>query len=335
MRSALLSTIRPLRLIPIVWTALLASCLSPLADDAIDPSRVFGKPMIDPESALHVEDNPMLRRNVAQFSTSVAYVKGFADRQPIWYWNVDGPNKTFIAPMFEIVTADGSRIGRAIIDVLPGDTGYTPWWRRVVVRTTSKYRGERIWSREAIDAGIRLGLLEQPVETDDVIDCPVVRRATKIPVDIGQSVDPEWTWYRNQRVHWIEFTAAYKVPIGVREMPTYPVYVLQRINQSQPLYELATGVDINNDGDLKDTNNIFASNIGGPRYSPLWYTVWVRTVASYPSFDTPPFTIGLSAERDFLGADESIISPLVVPNGVTEMRSVLVNCPIQRAKGML
>jgi hypothetical protein len=312
------------------------ACLKPLTSDAIDNSRLFGDPNVDP-ATLHIEDDPTFTAHTKLFGRSVAYLNGFADHQPVHYWNIDGPNATFIAPLWEITGPDGQIVGHPIVDAIPGDPGYTPWWRREIVRTTPSYNGERIWSRDAIDAGIQAGILQEPEEQAEVIDAAVLFRDVKIPVDFGQTVDPSWAWYRNRRVSWMEVSKTQSVPIGVREMPQYPVYVLQRIDQDHPIYEFFIGVDLNHDGDLDDTNNIFASNLDGPRYSMQWYLAIVHVVPSYPSFDnTRTGTVGLSAESDFLsGTDGKIISPFVASQGITEMKAFLINCPIQEKKGSL
>lgn len=307
-------------------------CLDP-ADETIDLSRRFGPAGVAPADAPHVEDDALLADNVDNFATKVSYLNGYSQGEPVNFWRIDGPNPSFIAPMYQVVGADGP-IGRPIIDVLPGETGYTPWWREIHVRTTAKYAGEKIWSRDAIDAGISAGILEAPVEQAIVKNCPVILRGARIPVDVDQTVEPTWGWYRNQRVSWVDFTDRIPLEVGLRAMPSFPVYVLQRIDSADPLYEFQTRNDLNHDGDLDDSNNIFGKKPGQEGYSPLWYTDYVRVVADYPSIDTGD-TVGLTAENQFLDPAGVIISPLVVRNGITEARDVLVNCPIQRVKGGL
>ncbi len=247
------------------------ACLEPPEDDAVPPELFYGDPDVEPGMVTHVEDDPTYAANVEQFASSVAYLRGFADGESIWYWNVDGPNATFIAPLYQIIGLDGQQIGREIIDVIPGDAGYTPWWRVWQVKVTDRYDGERIWSRAAIDAGIRAGILEEPMPTMNVVNCPVTRRETVIPVSSDGDVEStKWVWYRDRRIDWIVFTDFITVPTDDRNMPIYPVYVFQRINEGAPIYEFVTGVDVTGDNELNDSNNIFASGLDGPRYSPLW-----------------------------------------------------------------
>lgn len=311
-------------------------CLEPLVDDAVLPERIFGPADATPESMEHVEDTRALASKVALFSQRFDYVRGFAETKPVWSWAVDGPNADFVAPIYQVVGPNGP-LGRKIIDVLPGDLGYTPWWRLYLVRTTETYAGERIWSRAAIEQGVKLGILEAPQPQTRIIPAPVTLRSTKIQVDAGVFVQPDWGWYRNRRVSWVEFSEGIETPVARNDMPIFPVYVLQRINEAEPLDERMIGRDLTGDADLDDTNDIFASNVGGPRYSPLWYVTLVRTVADYPSIDTSTSTstVGLTAERQFVGPDDSSTSPLIVPGSLLPMRGHLVNCVIQREKGKL
>jgi hypothetical protein len=332
---------RPITLLSTAFAAtFLAACLEPPEDDDVPPERYYGDPSIDPAAAPHVEDVPEFAANVARFTTSAAYLRGFADGEPVWYWSIDGANASFIAPAYEIIGKDGMPIGRAIIDVIPEDAGYTPWWRMVEVHVTDAYDGERIWSRDAIDAGIRAGILNTPVATERVVNGPVALRNMRVPVtaEPGDDVPPKWIWYRNHRVHWVLFDEVMTLPVEVREMPAYPVYVFQRIDEPAPLYEFKTGIDLNGDGVLDASNNVFASGLDGPRYSPLWYPAFVRVVPEYESVDTSsttPVVVGIDAEDELIDPDTNqILSPMVVPP-LDVQRTTLVNCPIQRTKGAL
>ncbi|MBI4816751.1 MAG: hypothetical protein HY791_10860 [Deltaproteobacteria bacterium] len=329
----------------ILWVcAIFASaCLEP-PEESIDPSRVF----VDPsQPGVQVEDDPLLGPKVDLFPASVAHLGGFADGGSIRYFNVGGPNPTFIAPYYVLIGTDGAQLGRPIIDVIPGDTGYTPWWRRVVVRATTKYGGEKLGSRQAIELAAELGLVEPTLEaTDQVIDAPVVHRDARVPVGSGQVVEPTEVWYRNQIAHWVIFPNPTTVPVDRREMPAFPVYVFQRINEGAPLYEFLSGVDITGDGVLDASNNVFASGLGGSDYSPLWFGVIVRTSSTYPSIDTAGGPPGFTRESDFVGGcpegttaattascDFAPKSPWV--KAIVPVPSLLINCPIQTEEGKL
>jgi hypothetical protein len=313
-----------------------ASCLEPLTSDELDTERVFGDPAVPPDQAPWVDDDPLLAAKVAEFPSSVAYLQGYAGGEKVWYWNVGGPVPGFIAPIYELVGLDDELLGHRIIDVIPGDTGYSPWWRVIRVKVTTKYAGEKIWSREAIDEGIRLGILEAPKSTDQILNCPVVTRGTTVPLGDGKTADAVWGWYRKQRVAWVDFEYPVTVPMSMREMPRYPVYILQRVNEGEPLYEFLIGRDLNDDDDLVDSNNVFAGGLDDARYSPLWYVTFVRTVSEYVSIDnTRTGTVGLSSETQMFDVNGEVISRDIVPGLVTPNPGVLVNCPIQRTRGEL
>lgn len=313
-----------------------AACLDPLSSDELDPTGVFGPAEGTPAMQPHVEDNPDLARNVEQFPRSVAYLKGYADGRKVDYWNVPGAIEDFVVPMFIVVDRKANNaMGRPIIDVLPGDRGYSPWWRRVLVYTTDKYNGERIWSREGVDLAVRMGLLEAPVPTTDVVDCPVVQRDTVVPVSATDTATLTFAWYRNQRVSWVEFKQPVQVPLDVRAMPKYPVYIFQRIDQPSPIYEFLTGVDADGDGRLINSNNVFAADVGRPRYSHLWYVTFVRTVSGYPSIDnTRTATVGIDSEAEIVDPETGAIRSSSVL-AVQEVETALVNCPIQSPGGGL
>ena len=318
-RSALLASV------------LLASCLDPLVDDEVGATGVFGDPAIEPAATLHVEDDPDLAASVALFTDRIEYLRGYADGEPVRYWNIRGANASFVAPMF-VVLGPGENVGRPIIDVLPGDLGYSPWWRVVTVRTTDRYAGERIWSRAAVDAGLRLGILEAPEPTEEIRDCPVVRRGTTFSLGEGESATSSWVWYRNRRVDWVDFRIDLRLPVDQREMPVFPVYVLHRIDEPLPLYEAETGVDLNGDGLLDASNNVFSSGLDGERYSPLWYEARVRTAAGLPSIDTASRAV-VRDETDLVDAAGEPRAPQIL--SIDHRTEVLVNCPIQRTAGSL
>ncbi len=311
----------------ISWVGVFVGCLDAQVDDTLDPSRLFV-----PQDApiVHVEDLPEFAEAKSQFTTQIDYLAGYADGERIWYWNVNGPNVRFIAPVYYIELPNGE-LSTPIIDVIPGDTGYTPWWRVHRVPTTERYNNERILSREAIDAGIRAGILDEPVPTEEIVNGPVVLRSLTFDLGNDQTGRAEQIWYRNLAVHWVEFSHRINVELTDRNMLFFPVYVLQRINEGAPLYEFATGVDITGDDKLNDSNNIFSGGLTSERYSPLWFSSLVRTVGDYPSIDTSSAAVGLTAENQFLDSDRSVISDLVV--SVTDDESMLINCPIQEIKG--
>lgn len=332
-----------LPLLPLLLSVsgLASGCLDALVDDELDPNSIFGDGMLsldDPEALAavsHVDTAPDYAERVQHFATEIAYLRGYANGRRVWYWNVPGPNVDFIVPMYKLVEQDGTEVGFWVFDALPGDGGYSPWWRKFTVKKTASFDETRgIWSRESIDLGVRMGMLEPPEATEYVYNFPIVDRHTKVArsPDAGDFVGTSTAWYRNQRVSFIKFTEKVMVPVGQTEFPKYPVYVLQRINEAAPLYEYATGVDVDGDGRLINSNNIFAGDLDDERYSPLWYLAEVRVPAGTVSVDTST-AVTFSRESElYEDAGRTLEAEGV---DVKKNLEVLVNCPIQRERGAL
>lgn len=317
---------------------LAAGCLDPQVSDEVDTSRIFGDPDLEVAQLPHVEENAALADNVALFPADIPYAQAYAGGRKVWYWRVPPPLPDFIVPMYVLVDREGQPIQQPIIDVIPGDAGYSPWWRIVMVTVTDAYAGENIWSRDAIDTGVRMGLLEDPVPTETVVTCPVVRSDVRVQVaKDGTTVAPTWAIYRNQRVDWIRFQSDIAVPVEDRRMPIAPFFVFQRIDEPFPLVELDAGFDLDGDGSLAASNNIFQFDITEVGYTPFWYPVRVRTVSDFVSIDTASTAEDLefTSGDDFLGPVYGVVTSDRVIPPLMEMRNELRNCPIQRAEGAL
>ncbi len=309
-----------------------AACLDPLVADEVPLDGLLGAPDLDPDDAPDVEADPALAPRLASFARSVAYLNGFASGEAIRYWNVDGAQSDAIAPFYELVDAAGAPLERPIVDVLPGEPGYTPWWRRVRVRATARYAGEKVWSVAALEAAIAAGLFETPEPTEQVIDAAVSVSTARIPLgEADRAAAPEPIWYRGRRAHWLRFADEVRVPVEERTMPRFPVYVMQRIDEGAPIYEFLTGVDVDGDAVLDDTSNVFAARPGEARYSPLWFVVLVRVAADFRSIERgrPEIT----AETQLVDGAGTLTSSRAI--GLTALETFLVNCPIQRTRGAL
>lgn len=304
-----------------------AACLE-AADESIPLENLIAPPgtRIEDAPALETADLPQV--DLSLFTTFAANLRAYADGEAVRYWNLDGANARFIAPLYVLQDDRGAVLQRPIIDAVPGDAGYSPWWRVHILRTTDAYNGEVISSRAGVDAAVQAGLLLPAQATRRIVNCPLV-----VPSAFSQSpgsptLDITTVWYRGYQAHWLEFDEEFLVEVNQRTMPIYPVYILQRINEGAPLYEFLTGVDIDGDAVLDNSNNIFASDLGGLRYSPLWEAHIVRVSADFPSIDTSSTAdlAGLRAEQDLFDPDGSGKAPYVL-TGSTSL-GLLVNCPI-------
>jgi hypothetical protein len=315
----------PLKAFGLLLSCALAGCLGP-ADEETPLSERFGPANLDLTTVPTLEESQLPNVDRTLFSKHLVKLRGYADGEAVWYWNIDGANATFVAPVYLLVDAEGQRLGKPIVDSVPGDAGYTPWWRATTVRVTDKYQGEAIWSRAGIDAAVKAGLVLPPQPTTRIVNCPMVWGDELEQIPDPDAFEITEIWYRGRLAHWITLPGDFDLELTARKMPIFPVYVLQRINEAAPIYEFFTKIDVNGDNQLNDSNNIFSAGLGGARYSPLWEAHLVRVSADYPSIDTS--TIGavpLRAESDLFNAGEPIAPYVLTP---TQPLGLLVNCPI-------
>jgi len=323
------------------------ACLDPLVDDTINPDRIFGDPNVDSSNAPHIEDDDAFRAQAALFPTELPYRQGFAQGDKVWYWDVPDQAIDVIVDIY-LVSKDDVLLEGPIIDVIPGDVGYSPIWRKVFLNTTATYNGEIIRSREAIDLALQLGILDQAQPSEQVVNCPVVSRNAVIALakNSTKAADLITGWYRNRRVNLVSFSPPSLVPLELNRIPVFPLYIFQRINERIPIDEAVSGIDLNGDNALLSSNIVFAANVTeriDARYSPIWEPWLVRTSSTYPSIDTMDQAPGYTAETDFLdsmtwniresakvggGSDKSYIVSVKKLDG-------LVNCSIQKEKGKL
>ena len=325
-----------------------AACLDPLVSDEINPARFYGDPEIPLDDFPHVEDDPAVQELKELYPTSIPYLKGYAGGHSIWYWEVPEPATNLIVDLY-VVLENEKPINGPIIDVLPGDAGYSPLWRKVFLSTTELYQGERILSREGIEVAIQEGLLEAPFRSELVTNCPVVGRGAQIPLAANSTATASLIrgWYRNQQINLISFSPDLIVPVELNRIPIFPLYIFQRINETTPLSEPLIGVDEDGDNRLLTTNNIFAGNVADNfenRYSPIWQPWLVRTSSTYPSIDSgdgsPP---AYKSETDFYDRarerlrDSARFDAEGGEGYVVSMEKLggVVNCPIQAEEGSL
>lgn len=308
-----------------------AGCLDPLVSDEVPSTGLILPSGTDPATVPHLEDDPAQAPKAAAFTARIDYLEGFAGGRPVWYWTVDGPAVELLAPLYVVVDAAG-RDSAPIIDALPGEPGYSPWWRRIEVRATAAYAGELLTSRRAIEAALDAGLVEAPVATRQIVTAVVVRRELPpVAVGNGLSVSPSRAFVKGQQVSWIQFGHIVERPLEQNELEVLPVYILQRIDESEPLYEAVAGRDLDGDGALTASNNIFARAPTDPDYTPLWRSTLVRVAADVRSIDTSSATPELVQEADVVDGTAPR-APRVLSLGAA---GPLVNCPIQRTRGEL
>lgn len=188
---------------------------------------------------------PLLTQGLGPDGSIVRYVN--LDVQP------DAP-----ATLYRFVRA-GSRAPIAgqddVVDVIPGDAGYSDFWRIAYVEVPDGFVAGSIASAEALRAR---HLTATPGA--DVIDCAIVPRGSRAPVGRGvDAAEPHPLRYRGYPIECLRFGAPLTLD-GDGRVPTSPIYVTFA---HEPVFRTEPG-------GAAQTHNVVMSLPGDVDYSPLW-----------------------------------------------------------------
>ncbi|MCA9516803.1 MAG: hypothetical protein KC635_17800, partial [Myxococcales bacterium] len=283
----------------LVATALAApACLDPLVSDEV----AVGAHVLPAGSVIPpVSDAPEIARQIAEndgVGEVVPLLSGFAKGAPARFWDF-GPAPNAVAPIYvvvapaeggEYVAADGSTYdkvlgSKSIVGTVPGDPAYSPFWQVFLVVVTDAWDGEVLASIDAIEEAQQLGLVKAPLRTFDVINCPIVSSTARLE-QLGSGgvtqKKPSTGYYEGYLVDYFFFD---HVPVDRFDDDPPLAFVLRR-EGGEPLSEPARGVDMTGDGDLRDTNDVFAATASSSGYTGLVRVVDVVVPADYASIDT-------------------------------------------------
>ena len=263
---------------------------------------------------------------------------GFAHGERVLFWDFGLASPAPI-PLYLLVqeAADGpfeTASGRftpvpghpPLFDAIPGDPGYSPWWTMVLVPVTADYQGEVLASFAAVDEAYRLGLVGLPITLTTAVNCPVVLPEARLETIPGGDEttrrEPNRAFYKGRTVHYFSFAAR---PVQGLRVPVREAYLLRR-EGGEPLSEIDRGVDMTRDGDLTDTNDIFAAAPGDDDYSDMALLVDV-VVAEGKYIDSSRS----DAESDLMDAAQLFADGMPDPERVIALRpqGTIVNRPIQ------
>ncbi len=266
-----------------LWFLLLGSltalgCLEPYEEDEpTDP---------DPFASL---DAPVERLDPTgrPFTTRIVRLHGFSEGAPAAFARADGAVSGLVPPAWRLFQ-DGAPLGRAIVGVVPGDTGYGPIWRLHRVDVTPAYAGEPIRSRAAVAAAIERGLVTAPVATETILVAPIVIDDVRIDGWPMNGPSAGTVWFRGQEIAWVIIPTTTDLTAEQRQVQPLPAYIPQRVNQDFPLDEALARFDLDGDGRLESTHQVLSA---APR--PLCSVQLVRTSSSFRSIDSagPPEVI--------------------------------------------
>lgn len=319
-------------------TLLLVACLDPLVSDQVERPDLILPPGTEPPL---LADDPLARDALDALDgvsgTLIPLRTGFAHGARVLYWDF-GPASPAPIPLYLLVqeTPEGpfeTPSGRfapvpghpPLFDAIPGDPGYSPWWTMVLVPVTDRYDGEVLASFSAIDEAYRVGLVGLPIILPTAINCPVVlpeARLETLPGDADSLREPNRAYYKGKTVHYFSFTA---MAVDGLRVPAPSAYLLRR-EGGEPLSEIDRGVDMTRDGDLTDTNDLFAAAPGDDDYSDM-VTLVDAVVSDGDYIDTSKS----DARSDLMDADQLYAGNHPDPDRVIALRprGVIVNRPIQ------
>ncbi len=278
------------------------------------------------------------------YVASAALVAGFSRGQIAWYWLM-GPTNSSVNPVYFFQYQSGGTVQgqNPIIDVKPGDKGYTHFWELYNVTVSNSYMPNTIKSLATLNRAQQAGLATI-TDSKRAINGPLVARNVKITVVNGE---PQFlqVWYRTETATMAVFET--NLPSGT--VPSVPIWLIKRASDPCPLLEAVCNKDLNNDSDLKDSNDLIDVTPGQPGYFPLWsvsvlrvHDTYLSTVLSngtrvlnFPSpFPQNPATLksqyNMFTSLEDAQADQAKASPTSVDltigdKGLTFVG--LVNCP--------
>jgi hypothetical protein len=274
---------------------LLAACLkAPDDGDQLYSSYIVPADVTPPEFESDMAAAMKLDANDGFSGSMIPLRTGFANGEKVDFWDLGTLTATTVKPMwiFRRIERDGSEgpTGHPnLIDSIPGDTAYTPLRQLYKVMVTDAWDGERLTSLRALEDAIEFGLVEAPVPQSFFANCVVVLSTMMLQDNPeGDLRGPEPTFYRGKYVR--QFCMQPGVPFmdGVTQFPLKDgqltpasAYLLRRENEVTPLDEVAFKTDLDNDGDMVDSNVVFDTTVKEMGYNSIWKSYDVTVPRDY------------------------------------------------------
>jgi hypothetical protein len=144
-------------------------------------------------------------------------VQGWDDGNPVYYFDF-GLNPVETAPIYVFFYADDTMVPgqRNVIDVIPGETDYSAFWRVHKVTVPNDYVANSAASLNDIQTA---GYPITPTST--LVNCPVVRTE-----EAAQVFDKTNGWYRDSTISYYSFSNPVPSPDGGSTVTPAPIYVL-------------------------------------------------------------------------------------------------------------
>lgn len=222
---------------------------------------------------------------------TIPLVEGWFRNESVSYYDYGvQPNVTApILAFFYADSPDDAVMGqRNVIDTIPGQPGYSDFWRVYKVLVPDDYEANAI--RSLADAHAAGYAIEA---TSIVVNCPVVNPDATLS---GSAQEPVVGWYRGQEVYYFDH--------GARSATNGSVV------HTAPIYAFFTEDDAPVDGQ----RNVIDVIPGMRGYSDLWQVVRVIVDDAY--------------EANSLQDGRSILEDAALGQVTLETTSIYVNCPV-------
>jgi hypothetical protein len=185
-----------------------------------------------------------------------------------------------------------------IVDAIPGEDGYSDFWRVIRVTVPRSYVANSITSLAGVvAAGYRMEA------TPELVNCPIVPEGSTAREGGGASGLTRG-WYKGMVVFYLNFGEA---PLRITEagaVPLAPIFVTFNINPGDEDGGAASG--FRTEPGTLQTHNVIAAIPGQAAYSPFW------SVTSYDNADFDDVGDLASAQGALLFGVEGFVNCPVV-----------------------
>lgn len=211
---------------------------------------------------------------------------GYVAGHEVQYWDL-GQSPLTAEPIWVFKRHDGQPVTHPpLIDSIPGDTAYSPIRILFDVYVTARYNGEQFPSLRAMDDGVELGLLEDPVQTETFTNCVVTVKETQLEAGGGNPpFESTLAFYRGRSINQfcvndiMGGNGIFPTKMGAPQFGN--AMLLRRENQPIAMDESAFKSDLNMDGDMLDSNAVYDSDVGDMAYMSLWKNLDVVVNSNY------------------------------------------------------
>jgi len=151
-----------------------------------------------------------------------------------------------------------------IVGVIPGDMGYSDFWRVNKVTVPQTYIANTITSEsDVMNSGYPI------TETDILVNCPIVPDSSTAMLRYNNNTDTglHMGWYDTMVVFYFNFAEKALMVDGSGMVPLSPIYVSFNINPGDPGGGPPSGFMTDSTG---RTHNVTATLPEDMLYSPLW-----------------------------------------------------------------